>query len=55
LDSLRDLLNDPNTMVVANTLAALREIDIDREDGIDLRIDYSVVMKYLTALNECPE
>lgn len=55
LDTLKAMLQDTNTAVVVNALAALVEIDNDREDGVGLNFDFSTVMKFLTALNESSE
>eukprot|EP01083_Nonionella_stella_P055377 146107_1 len=54
IDSLRDLLSDPNPMVVANAVASLT--DICESSGIDyFKMDRITLSKLLTALNECTE
>ena len=55
LDNLKELLTDSNPMVVANSMAALTEIDSVTENGIDFEMNFSMVMKMLTALQECSE
>ncbi|KNE73254.1 hypothetical protein AMAG_17430 [Allomyces macrogynus ATCC 38327] len=54
--SLQDLLSDPNPMVVANAVAALREIqDNPRTKSPVLVVNTVVLHKLLAALNECTE
>ncbi|CAK9299778.1 unnamed protein product [Gordionus sp. m RMFG-2023] len=56
LDSLRDLLSDPNPMVVANAVAALCEIAENSPDPLKiLNLNTQSVNKLLAALNECTE
>jgi vesicle coat complex subunit len=55
LDSLKAMLQDTNTAVVVNALAALVEIDNDKAEGLGLNFDFSTIMKFLTALNESSE
>ena len=56
VDHLRELLDDSNPMVVANSVAALAEI---REKSCSpdstVGLDSKVVHKLLAALNECTE
>jgi AP-1 complex subunit beta-1 len=54
LDQLREMLSDANPMVVANSLAALQEIqEISGKDM--LHLTQHTLMKLLTALNDCTE
>lgn len=54
VDTLRDLLSDPNPTVVANAVAALVEIS-ERSDTIQLRLNHSIASKLVAALGECSE
>eukprot|EP00163_Fabomonas_tropica_P015551 TRINITY_DN28362_c0_g1_i1.p1 TRINITY_DN28362_c0_g1~~TRINITY_DN28362_c0_g1_i1.p1 ORF type:complete len:940 (-),score=328.76 TRINITY_DN28362_c0_g1_i1:243-3062(-) len=54
LDSLKELLSDPNPMVVANTVAALSEISEIDENNV-LEFTPSTIQKLQAALNECTE
>jgi len=55
LDALRELLGDPNPMVVANAVAALSEIaDASGRKDV-LPLSTAVLYKLLAALNECTE
>eukprot|EP00124_Ichthyophonus_hoferi_P000836 Ihof_evm6s35 gene=Ihof_evmTU6s35 len=54
LETLRDLLSDPNPMVVANAVAALSEINEVSEEDVML-VNSGTLNKLLTALNECTE
>jgi hypothetical protein len=49
------MMNDSNTTVVANVLAILAEIDQFKDGGVGIHLDFSSVMKFLTALNESSE
>jgi AP-1 complex subunit beta-1 len=52
--TLRELISDPNPMVVANAVAALSEIS--EASGSDVfKINAAMLQKLLTALNECTE
>ena len=56
LDLLKDLLADPNPMVVANSVAALSEIsDCSPSAAEATKLDYATISKLLAALNECTE
>ncbi|KAI6655021.1 AP-1 complex subunit beta-1 isoform X1 [Oopsacas minuta] len=56
LDLLKDLLADPNPMVVANSVAALSEIsDCSPTAAEATKLDYATISKLLAALNECTE
>lgn len=56
LDTLRDLMSDPNPMVVANAVAAITEITETSPAGQGiLDLTFQIVNKLLTALNECTE
>ena len=52
VDTLRDLVNDENPMVVANTVAVLTEIEQAQGTKI-LRITTSVLQKLIAALSDC--
>ncbi|PPS03181.1 hypothetical protein GOBAR_AA17468 [Gossypium barbadense] len=54
LESLKDLISDNNPMVVANTVAALAEIQEHSSRPI-FEITSHTLSKLLTALNECTE
>ena len=53
LDDLRDLLGDPNPMVVSNAVASLKEIAATTPEAFDL--NEAVKQKLLQALSECTE
>lgn len=56
LELLKELLADPNPMVVANAVAALSEIGEGSPSVAELtRLDYATISKLLAALNECTE
>ncbi|KAM9677895.1 LOW QUALITY PROTEIN: AP-2 complex subunit beta-like [Trichechus inunguis] len=55
LDSLRDLIADLNSMVVANAVAALSEISESHPNSNLLDLNPQNINKLLTALNECTE
>ncbi|WP_411023529.1 HEAT repeat domain-containing protein, partial [Salmonella sp. s51228] len=56
LELLKELLADPNPMVVANAVAALSEIGEGSVSAAELtRLDYATISKLLAALNECTE
>jgi len=60
LDTLRDMLGDKNPMVVSNAVAALSEISAAAEasggkTGKVFKIDSTILMNLLSALNECHE
>jgi len=55
VDMLIEMTNDSNTAVLANALATLAEIDQMKEEGINLTLDFPLVMKFLTAINESSE
>ena len=52
MDTLRDLVNDENPMVVANTVAVLTEIEQAQGTKI-LRITTSILQKLIAALSDC--
>lgn len=54
VERLRDLISDPNPMVVANAVAALSEIS-ERSKRDVLQINAAMLSKLLAALNECTE
>ena len=54
LDTLKDMLGDSNPMVVANTVAALSEIQESAGSAV-FEINKNVLHKLLAALNECTE
>lgn len=54
VDSLRDLLADPNPTVIANAVAALTEIS-ERSDKIYLRLNANVASRLVSAIGECSE
>lgn len=55
IDILKDMLSDPNPMVVANAVAGLAEIsETCNKDLIDLE-NKATIPKLLAALNECNE
>eukprot|EP00126_Sphaerothecum_destruens_P006877 Sdes_comp19568_c0_seq1m11246 len=55
LDMLRDLLSDPNPMVVANAVASLSELNDVNGNNQIFEITTSTLNKLLAALNECTE
>jgi AP-1 complex subunit beta-1 len=54
LSQLRDMVADPNPMVVANAVAALQEISESSAKDV-FNIDNAMLGKLLAALNECTE
>ncbi|KAI8610531.1 Clathrin/coatomer adaptor, adaptin-like protein [Chytriomyces sp. MP71] len=54
MDRLRALLNSDNSMVVANAVAALTEI-AEKTPDFNMRMDFALSSKLLTAMNECSE
>jgi len=54
VETLRDLLADPNATVVSNAVAALSEIG-DRQDGVTFKLNFHVANKLLAALGESSE
>lgn len=54
VNGLRDLLADSNPTVVANAVAALIEIS-ERSDNIQLRLNFTIASKLVTAMSECSE
>ncbi|KAJ3263738.1 hypothetical protein HDU77_010014 [Chytriomyces hyalinus] len=54
IEKLRSLLNSDNSMVVANAVAALTEI-AEKNPEFDMRMDFALTNKLLTAINECGE
>lgn len=52
--SLRDLLADANSTVVANAVAALMEM-CERSDNIALRLNMTITNRLMAALPECSE
>jgi AP-1 complex subunit beta-1 len=54
LERLRDMISDPNPMVVANAVAALAEISEASGKDVFL-INGAMLQKLLAALNECTE
>ena len=55
LETLQELIGDPNPMVVANSVTALAEINDAAPDTKALVITSSILKKMLMALNECTE
>lgn len=55
LESLQELIADPNPMVVANSVTALAEINEAAPETKALRITPNTLRKMLMALNECTE
>lgn len=56
LQQLKELIHDPNPMVVSNALNSLYEInDINKTDNDILVIDYDLIKSLLVCLNECTE
>jgi AP-1 complex subunit beta-1 len=55
LETLQELIGDPNPMVVANSVTALAEITESAPETRALEINANTLRKLLTALNECTE
>ena len=55
LETLQELIGDPNPMVVANSVTALAEISEAAPETRALVITSSILKKMLMALNECTE
>ncbi|KKA28853.1 hypothetical protein TD95_000267 [Thielaviopsis punctulata] len=55
LDMLKDLISDPNPMVVANSVQALSEIAETAPETRALVVTSQMLKKLLLALNECTE
>ena len=55
LETLQELLGDPNAMVVANSVTALAEIMEAAPETRALQITTATIKKMLTALSECTE
>ncbi|KAL8941211.1 MAG: hypothetical protein Q9216_002388 [Gyalolechia sp. 2 TL-2023] len=55
LETLQELIGDPNPMVVANSVTALAEINEVAPETKALRISPHTLKKLLMALNECTE
>jgi len=55
LESLQELIGDPNPMVVANAVQALAEISDTAPETNALQISSTTLKKMLMALNECTE
>ncbi|RMZ82264.1 hypothetical protein DV738_g1847, partial [Chaetothyriales sp. CBS 135597] len=55
LETLQELIGDPNPMVVANSVTALAEIMETSPDTHALKITPTTLKKLLMALNECTE
>jgi AP-1 complex subunit beta-1 len=55
LDTLRELVGDPNPMVVANSVTALVEIMETAPETEAFSLDSPTLKKMLLALNECTE
>ncbi|KAL8674906.1 MAG: hypothetical protein Q9168_000709 [Polycauliona sp. 1 TL-2023] len=55
LETLQELIGDPNPMVVANAVTALAEINEVAPETKALRISPTTLKKLLMALNECTE
>ncbi|KAK6592549.1 AP-2 complex subunit beta [Botrytis cinerea] len=55
LETLQELIGDPNPMVVANSVTALVEINETAPETKALRITSATLKKMLMALNECTE
>ncbi|KZF21877.1 putative AP-1 adaptor complex subunit beta [Xylona heveae TC161] len=55
LDTLKELIGDPNPMVVANSVTALKEINDSAPETKALVITSHTLKKMLMALNECTE
>lgn len=55
LETLQELIGDPNPMVVANSVTALAEINEAAPETKALRVTPATLKKMLMALNECTE
>ena len=55
LETLQELIGDPNPMVVANSVTALVEINETAPETKALRVTSTTLKKMLMALNECTE
>ena len=55
LETLQELMGDPNPMVVANSVTALAEINEAAPETRALQISSNTLKKMLMALNECTE
>lgn len=55
LETLQEMMGDPNPMVVANAVTALAEINETAPETNALAISPSTLKKMLMALNECTE
>lgn len=55
LETLQELIGDPNPMVVANSVTALAEISESAPETKALDINSTTLRKLLMALNECTE
>lgn len=55
LESLQELIGDPNPMVVANSVQALSEISETAPETMALVVTPATLKKLLMALNECTE
>ena len=55
LESLQEMIGDPNPMVVANSVTALAEIHETAPETKALEITPNTLRKMLMALNECTE
>lgn len=55
IDSLQELIGDPNPMVVANSVQALAEISETAPETRALLVTPPILKKLLMAMNECTE
>lgn len=55
LETLQEMIGDPNPMVVANSVQALAEINESAPQTNALQVDSNTLKKMLMALNECTE
>lgn len=55
LESLQEMIGDPNPMVVANAVASLAEINEAAPETHALQVTAQLLKKMLMALNECTE
>lgn len=55
LETLQEMIGDPNPMVVANSVTALQEIQHTAPETQALQINGNTLRKMLMALNECTE
>ena len=55
LETLQEMIGDPNPMVVANSVSALVEINESAPETKALRVTPTTLKKMLMALNECTE